>query len=69
MQQSQKMTAAAGDMLIGMKAITQYLNNISEATALKWHREIGLPIKKTGKNGYWVGSRKRIDAWSQMLVG
>jgi len=68
---SPKQAAAAGnsDMLVGMKAITRYLNNISETTALKWHRELGLPIKKTGDNGYWVGSRKRIDAWSEKLVG
>ena len=51
------------DALVGMKAICQYLG-VSESTALKYHREYDLPIKKVGPNGYWLGSKKNIDEWS-----
>lgn len=51
------------EILMGMKAICQLLNGISEDTALKWHREAGLPIKKVG--GIWTGSRSRIEKWWQ----
>lgn len=55
------------NLLVGMKAICGYLNNVSEATVLKWHRELDLPIRKTGKSGYWVGSKTTIDAWSDAI--
>jgi len=61
-----------GDLLVGMKAICQYLHGISEATALKWHRELSLPIRKGGKNGtagIWIGSRRKLDEWSAEFVG
>jgi len=51
------------EILIGMKAIRQVLNNISEATVLKWHRESDLPIKKKG--GQWVCSRSKLEKWWQ----
>jgi len=63
--------ASGGDLLRGMKEICQYLGGISETTALKWHRELGLPIKKGGKNGdsgIWLGSKKKLDKWSEELV-
>lgn len=56
-----------GDLLVGMKVICQYLGGISEATALKFHRELDLPIWKSAKNGtagIWLGSRRRLDEWS-----
>lgn len=56
------------NLLVGMKAICHYLG-ISEATALKWHRELELPIKKTAENGYWVGSRVKLDEWGKEFVG
>jgi hypothetical protein len=56
-----------GDLLSGMKAICQYLNNVSEATVLKWHRECGLPIKKAA--GIWVGSRRGLDRWLVEFIG
>lgn len=46
--------------LIGMKSICNYLH-ISEATALKWHREYDLPIKKVG--GIWIGTKTKINQW------
>ncbi|MBE7413852.1 MAG: hypothetical protein HS130_00935 [Deltaproteobacteria bacterium] len=49
------------DVLVGMKAICQALNGVSEDTVLKWHRGSGLPIKKKG--GVWIGSRLRIETW------
>jgi len=55
------------NLLVGMKEICRYLG-VSEATALKWHRELSLPIKKTAKSGYWVGSRVKIDEWSNDVV-
>lgn len=60
-----------GDILVGMKAICQYLHGVSEATALKWQRELGLPIRKSdanGTNGVWIGSREKLDAWSAEFV-
>lgn len=53
--------AVETDILVGMKAICQALNGVSEETALKWHREAALPIKKAG--GIWTGSRSRIEKW------
>lgn len=47
--------------LVGMKAIRQHMNNVSEATALSWHRDYGMPIKKVG--GIWVGNRNNLDKW------
>lgn len=61
----------SGDLLVGMKAICQYLGGISEATALKYHRELGMPIRKSDKNGstgIWLGSRNKLDQWSEELV-
>ncbi|MEK6531267.1 MAG: hypothetical protein AABZ23_02095 [Deltaproteobacteria bacterium] len=49
------------DILIGMKAIRQALNNVSETTVLKWHAESDLPIKKNG--GVWTASRRNIEKW------
>lgn len=49
-----------GNNLIGMKEICQVLG-VSEATALKWHREYEMPIKKV--DGIWIGSRKKLDEW------
>lgn len=51
------------DILIGMKAIRQVLNDVGEATVLKWHRESDLPMKKKG--GQWVSSRSKIERWWQ----
>ena len=56
------------NLLVGMKAICKVLNGISEATALKWHREFDLPIKKTGKAGYWVASREKLEEWARDLA-
>jgi len=67
-----KQQQEASDLLVGMKAICEYLGGISEATALKYHRELDLPIRKSSKNGdsgIWLGSRKKLDAWSEALAG
>lgn len=53
--------AVNNDVLIGMKAIRQALNGVSEPTVLKWKAESGLPIKKNG--GQWVGSRANLEKW------
>lgn len=58
----------SNEILNGMKEICQYLGK-SEPTVLKWARDMGLPIKKTGDNGVWVGSRTKIDAWVVEYVG
>lgn len=61
-----------GDLLVGMKAICRHLNGVSEATALKFHRELGAPMRKSDKNGtegVWLASRAKLDEWSQGLVG
>jgi len=60
-----------GDLLVGMKAICQHLGGISEVTALKYHRELAMPIRKSDKNGssgIWLGSRSKLDQWSAALV-
>ena len=59
------------DLIVGMKALCEVLN-VSEATVLKWHRELGLPIKKGSKNGdagVWIGSLSKINVWVQEYVG
>lgn len=56
-----------GDLLVGMKSICQYMHGISEVTALKWHRELGMPIRKSdtnGTSGVWIGSKAKLDEWS-----
>ena len=61
----------SSDLLRGMKAICDHLGGISEATALKYYRELQLPIRKSGRNGdsgIWLGSRKKIDAWTEGLT-
>ena len=55
----------SSDILNGMKEICGYLRR-SEATVIKYHRELGLPIKKA--QGSWMGSKKAIDKWNQDLV-
>lgn len=47
--------------LIGMKAICQHMNGISESTVLKWFREMDMPINKI--DGIWYGSKKKLDVW------
>lgn len=64
-------TGHSSDIIKGMKAICQQVG-ASESTVLKWHRELGLPIRKGSKNGdrgIWVGSKTKIDAWVQEFVG
>jgi hypothetical protein len=61
------MSVEAQNLLVGMKHICSFLN-VSETTALKWHRELGLPIKKTSKSGYWVGSRVAINEWCAQIA-
>lgn len=66
---------AAGDtadLLVGMKSICRYLGGVSEATALKYHRELDMPMRKSEKNGnagQWLASRSKLDEWSRGLVG
>jgi hypothetical protein len=46
------------------------LFGVSEATALKYYRELGLPIRKGSKNGdsgIWLGSKKKIDEWTESI--
>ena len=47
--------------LIGMKEICNHMRGISEATVLKWHRELDMPIKKRG--GIWCATKTKLDAW------
>lgn len=56
------------DLLRGMKAICNYIN-VSEATALKFYRELDMPMRKSGKNnkGEWLSSRKKLDKWTEDL--
>jgi predicted DNA-binding transcriptional regulator AlpA len=57
------------DLLFGMKEICAYVGK-SEATILKYQRELALPIKKGSKNGdtgIWIGSKEKIDEWSRKL--
>lgn len=53
------------DVLRGMKAICSFLS-MSEATVLRWMREYeDFPVKK---NGQFISSRKRLNAWYQDYV-
>jgi len=54
------------DWIVGMKSICDFLGGISEPTALKWHRQLELPIKKMSKgkdSGVWVGSKSKLNTW------
>jgi len=52
------------DLLIGMKAICEYLN-VSESTVKKWQQTFDdFPIKKAGR---LISSRKALNDWAQKL--
>jgi len=59
--------ADKSELLVGMKAICRFLG-VSEPTALRMHRELDLPIKKSGTNGVWLGNRAKINEWSRDLA-
>lgn len=62
--------AKSDDILNGMKAICDYVGR-SEPTVLKYHRELGMPIRKLpteGRKGPWQGSKRAIDKWNQEFV-
>jgi len=49
------------DILVGMKAICDYLR-VSEATVIKWRAEYDdFPVKK---NGQLMSSRSALNTWS-----
>jgi hypothetical protein len=58
--------AENNNKLVGMKAIRQHMNNVSEATATAWHRQYGMPIKKVG--GIWIGDRRKLDGWFETFT-
>ena len=60
------MVKRSEDILNGMKEIECYLNR-SAPTVLKWHYNMGLPIRKLG--GIWEGSKKGIDKWRERVFG
>ena len=63
-------THRSNDILVGMKAICRYIHR-SEATALKYHRELDMPMRKSDKNGttgQWISSKSKLDAWAQSLI-
>ena len=54
------------DILVGMKAICDFLR-VSEATVIKWRREYDdFPVKK---NGQLTSSRAALNKWSLKLFG
>lgn len=53
--------------LIGMDAISVYLNGLSHTTILKWYRDYDLPIKNNG--GTWTASAPKIDKWFETPAG
>lgn len=62
---SKKTEVEQSDVLVGMKAICNFLN-LSDATVLKYHREYDdFPLKK---NGVYVSSRSKLNAWFQVFV-
>lgn len=66
-----EMKTDSGDLLVGMKAICRYLNGISEATALKYYRELSMPMRKSdvnGTSGQWLASKTKLDEWSRSLA-
>lgn len=54
------MTQRSEKILNGMKEICAFIGR-SEATALKLHRENGMPIKKT--TGGWTAHRDALEQW------
>lgn len=53
--------------LIGIDAISQYLNGLSHPTILKWQRDYNFPMKNNG--GTWVASTEAIDKWFMTPAG
>ena len=51
--------------LIGMKDICKHLQ-VSESTALTWHREYQMPIKKL--KGIWMSTRTALDKWFEKYI-
>ena len=53
-------------VLSGMKAICDYVNR-SEATVLKWIRELRFPSSKIG-GGIWESDTELIDRWRRQRI-
>jgi len=61
-----KTEVESSDVLVGMKAICDFLN-MSDATVLKYHRGYDdFPVKK---NGVYVSSRSKLNTWFRSFVG
>ena len=62
---SKKTEVESSDVLVGMKAICNFLN-MSDATVLKYCREYDdFPVKK---NGVYVSSRTNLNNWFRAFV-
>ena len=56
-----KTVEEVADILVGMKAICDFLR-VSDATVIKWRREYDdFPVKK---NGHLTSSRTALNKWS-----
>ncbi len=55
----------SNNRLAGMKAICKHLQ-VSESTALIWHREYLMPIKKL--KGIWVTTKSALDEWFEKYI-
>jgi hypothetical protein len=61
-----KAPVVEADILVGMKAICDFLR-VSEATVIKWRAEYeDFPVKK---NGHVISSRHALNVWSRTVFG
>lgn len=66
MAKATKQMEDTADILVGMKAICDFLR-MSDATVLKWMREHDdFPVKK---NGGYISSRIKLNTWFQSYLG
>lgn len=56
------------NLLQGMNEIAIYLGVSNDTVLTKYYRNLGLPITKTGKDGTWVGWKKKIDKWIEEVL-
>ena len=57
-----------GDILNGMKEISNYVGGLSSTTVLEMHRGQDMPMRKNGGKGVWISSKAAIDEWNQLLL-
>lgn len=56
------------NLLQGMDEIATYLGVSHDTVLTNYYRNLNLPITKTGRDGTWVGWKKKIDTWIEEVL-